>query len=50
MRWFLERLWLLVVLAFIVLIAAWVVLFTLAGRNKPDFIEIEPPLPAQAPD
>ena len=49
MRWFLDRLWLLVILAFIVLIAAWVALFTIAGRNTPDFIEIEPPPSAQTP-
>jgi hypothetical protein len=49
MRWFLERLWLLVILAFVVLIAAWVTLFTLAGRNTPEFVDTQPPPPARSP-
>ena len=49
MRWFLDRLWLLVILAFVILIAAWVTLFTIAGRNAPDFVDVETPAPAQSP-
>lgn len=49
MRWFLDRLWLLVILAFVVLIAAWVTLFTIAGRNAPEFVDIQTAPPAKSP-
>ena len=41
MRWFLERPLLLVILAFVVLIAAWVALFVIAGKNLPEPVEIQ---------
>ena len=41
MRWFLDRPWLLAVLAFIILIGAWVTLFIIAGRNLPEPVEIQ---------
>jgi len=41
MRWFLNRPWLLVVLAFILLISAWVTLFIIAGKNLPEPVEIQ---------
>jgi len=41
MQWFLARPWLLVILAFVVLISAWVILFVLADRNLPEFIEVQ---------
>jgi hypothetical protein len=41
MRWFLNRPWLLVVLAFIILISAWITLFIIAGKNLPEPVEIQ---------
>ena len=41
MRWFLDRPWLLAVLAFIILIGAWVALFIIAGKNLPEPVEIK---------
>jgi hypothetical protein len=41
MRWFLNRPWLLVVLAFILLIGAWVTLFIIAGKNLPEPVDIQ---------
>jgi hypothetical protein len=41
MRWFRDRPWLLVVLAFIILIGAWTALILIAGRNKPEPVEIK---------
>ncbi len=41
MRWFLDRPWLLAVLAFIILIGAWVALFIIAGKNLPEPVEIQ---------
>ncbi len=49
MRWFLDRLWLLVILAFGLLITAWVTLFTIAGRNAPDFVDVQTTPPAKTP-
>ena len=40
MRWFLDRPWLLAVLAFAILIGAWITLFIIAGRNAPERIEV----------
>ncbi|RKX34551.1 MAG: hypothetical protein DRP71_06610 [Verrucomicrobia bacterium] len=41
MRWFLDRPWLLAVLAFIILISAWITLFIIAGKNLPEPVEIQ---------
>jgi len=41
MHWFLNRLWILAILAFIVLIGAWVILFVLVDKNRPESVEIQ---------
>jgi hypothetical protein len=41
MRWFLDRPWLLVILAFVLLISAWVTLFIIADKNLPEPVEIQ---------
>jgi multidrug efflux pump subunit AcrB len=43
---FARRPWLLVVLAFVLLLAGWAVLFKLASENRPEAIPVPPP---QAP-
>lgn len=49
MRWFLDRPWLLAVLAFVILIGAWITLFIIAGRNAPEFFDIQPAPAAESP-
>ena len=38
-----RRPWLLVILAFVILIGAWITLFILAGKNAPEFIPVVKP-------
>jgi hypothetical protein len=41
MHWFLNRLWILAIFAFVVLIGSWVILFVLADKNRPESVEIQ---------
>jgi len=38
-----SRPWLLVILAFVILIGAWITLFILAGKNTPDYLPVVKP-------
>ncbi len=45
-----KKVWLFVILAFVLLIGAWTVLITLAVKNQPESIEVFPATPAEATD
>jgi hypothetical protein len=43
-----KKVWLFVILAFALLIAAWSVMITVALKNQPEKIEVAPAIPAKA--